>query len=289
MKVCRNVSLPDRILHNPRETQETAMFTFRSVLGAATFVLCALASAGRAAETLSYGDLVHRLTDLSRLAVLPQPGEQGAQWSSYDRASQYDEKTGKYVHWDANGDGQGIIRKEGDQVVMAEMKGPGCIWRIWSAAAGKGHVKIFLDDQETPVVDLPFADYFDGKHAPFNYSALSYNLADVGCSGQNLYLPLPYRKSCKIVADKEWGNYFHFGYKSYPAGTVLPTFSAKLVAQHADQLKAVDQFFAKKLGTDPAGKRAGQETIGRSRLRRRRAKRPAWPGSTVPGRSRPSG
>ncbi len=237
------------------------MSASRSVLGVATLVLCALASAGRAEEKLGYCELIHRLTDLSRLAVLPAPGEQGAQWSSYDRASQYDEKTGKYVHWDANGDGQGIIRKEGDQSVMAEMKGPGCIWRIWSAAPGKGHVRIFLDDQEKPVVDLPFTEYFDGKHAPFNYPSLSYNLADVQSSGQNLYLPIPYQKSCKIVADKDWGNYFHFGYKTYPEGTVLPTFSAELVAQHADQLKAVDQFFAKKLGTDPAGKRAGQQTV----------------------------
>jgi hypothetical protein len=220
-----------------------------------------LASAGRAEETLSYDQLIHRLTDLSRLAVLPQAGEQGAQWSSYDRASKYDEKTGKYIAWDANGDGQGIIRKEGEQSVMAEMKGPGCIWRIWSAAPDKGHVKIYLDDQEKPVVDLPFAQYFDGKHAPFNFPVLSYNLGEVHSSGQNLYLPIPYQKSCKIVADKDWGNYFHFGYKTYPAGTVLPTFSAELVAEHADQLKAVNCFLAKKLGSDPAGKRAGQKTL----------------------------
>ena len=89
-----------------------------------------------------------------------------AQWSSYDRASRYDEKTGKYIAWDANGDGGGMIRSEGDQVVMAEMKGPGCIWRIWSAAPGEGHVKIYLDDQPKPAVDLPFAHYFDGKHVP---------------------------------------------------------------------------------------------------------------------------
>ena len=63
------------------------------------------------------------------------------------------------------------------------------------------------------------------------------------------------------MADKDWGNYFHFGYKTYPAGTVLPTFSAELVAQHADQLKAADCFMAKKLGSDPAGKRAGQKTL----------------------------
>ena len=237
------------------------MSAFRSLLGVATLALCALASAGRAEETLSYDQLIHRLTDLSRLAVLPQAGEQGAQWSSYDRASKYDEKTGKYIAWDANGDGQGIIHKEGEQSVMAEMKGPGCIWRIWSAAPDKGHVKIYLDDQEKPVVDLPFAQYFDGKHAPFNFPVLSYNLGEVHSSGQNLYLPIPYQKSCKIVADKDWGNYFHFGYKTYPAGTVLPTFSAELVAEHADQLKAVNCFLAKKLGSDPAGKRAGQKTL----------------------------
>ena len=240
------------------------MFKPRWFVAGSALMLVVLSTAARAEQTLTYADLVQRLTDLSRLAVLPQAGEQGAQWSSYDRASKYDEKTGKYVHWDANGDGQGIIRMEGDQSVMAEMKGPGCIWRIWSAAPDKGHVKIFLDGQEKPVVDLPFSAYFDGKHAPFNYPALSYNLGEVHSSGQNLYLPIPYQKSCKVVADKGWGNYFHFGYKTYPEGTVLPTFSAELVAQHADQIKAVDAFFAKKLGADPAGERADEKKLSRA-------------------------
>jgi len=240
------------------------MFKPRWFVAGSALALLVLATAVQAEQTLTYADLVQRLTDLSRLAVLPPAGEQGAQWSSYDRASKYDEKTGKYVHWDANGDGQGIIRMEGDQSVMAEMKGPGCIWRIWSAAAQQGHVKIFLDGQEKPVVDLPFSAYFDGKHVPFNYPALSYNLGEVQSSGQNLYLPIPYQKSCKIVADKGWGNYFHFGYKTYPAGTVLPTFSAELVAQNADQIKAVNAFLAKKLGSDPAGKRADEKTLSRT-------------------------
>ena len=203
------------------------------------FLLIALVAVARAdrpgeqssAKTLTYRDLFNRLTDLSQLAVLPAAGEQYAQWSSYDRASRYDATTGKYVHWDANADGSGIIRKEGDHVVMAEMKGPGCIWRIWSATPEQGHVKIYLDDQPEPAVDMPFKDYFDGKHAPFNFPSLSYNLSAVGSSGQNLYLPIPYQKSCKVVAEKGWGNYFHFGYATYPPGTVVPTFSSKLVAR----------------------------------------------------------
>ena len=69
-------------------------------------------SAGQADLVLSYVDLVHRLTDLEHLATLPAAGEKTAQFSSYDRASRYDEATGKYVHWDANGDNDGVIRKE---------------------------------------------------------------------------------------------------------------------------------------------------------------------------------
>src|SRR5882762_7747676 len=99
---------------------------------------------GAAEETLTYVDLVHRLTDLESLATLPAQGEQGALWSSYERKSRYDEATGKYVDWDANRDGEGIIRKEGDKEVLAEMKGPGCIWRIWSATPKQGHVRIYL-------------------------------------------------------------------------------------------------------------------------------------------------
>ena len=82
------------------------MSTIRSTVVVASLAWLALAPMARAEQTLSYADLVHRMTDLSHLAVLPAAGEQCAQWSSYDRASKYDEKTGKYVHWDANGDGQ---------------------------------------------------------------------------------------------------------------------------------------------------------------------------------------
>ena len=103
-------------------------------------VMCCT-SAVQAQQKISYVDLVNRMTDLERLAVLPAVGEKCGQWSSYDRASKYDETTGKYINWGANSDGNGIIRNEGTRVVMAEMTGPGCIWRIWSAKADKGHVQ----------------------------------------------------------------------------------------------------------------------------------------------------
>jgi hypothetical protein len=214
-----------------------------------------------AQQTLTYVDLVQRMTDLEQLAVRPLPGERCAQWSSWDRASKYDEKTGQYVNWDANGDGGGIIRKEGKQVVMAEMDGPGCIWRIWSARGEKGHVRIFLDGSDQPAVDLPFAEYFTAKSAPFTYPTLSYDLNKLRSSGQNLYFPIPYQKSCRVVADEGWGLYYHFTYTTFPKGTVVPTFGTALPEDAVAALKRVDAFLQNQFGTDPAGPRAGQQSV----------------------------
>src|SRR5262252_4993646 len=114
-------------------------------------LLVAAVSFSAHGEKLSYVDLVHRITDLEYLSTVPAPGDQCAQWSSYDRKGRYDAATDKYINWDANGDGNGVIRKEGDKVVMAEMEGPGCIWRIWSAMPQEGHVRIYLDGATEPV------------------------------------------------------------------------------------------------------------------------------------------
>src|SRR5262245_14664595 len=119
-------------------------------------VLLASIASAVAAPSLTYLDLIKRLTDLEYLATLPRPGDTMAEWTSYDRKSKYDAATRKYVGWDANGDGDGIIRKEGKELVLAEMEGPGCLWRIWSAAPKKGHVRIYLDGATEPAVDLPF-------------------------------------------------------------------------------------------------------------------------------------
>ena len=176
----------------------------RCGVGRVIAVVCAISSFGATrshAADLSYVDLIKQVTDLQHLATLREDGEQCGQWSSYDRASKYDEATHKYIHWDANGDGNGFIRMEGDQQVLAEMSGPGCIRRIWSAQPEQGHVRIYLDGAAEPAIDLPFMGYFDLKNAPFTRPNLVHEVS----KGWNNYVPIPYRKSCKIVADKGWG------------------------------------------------------------------------------------
>jgi hypothetical protein len=219
-------------------------------------VVMAVVGGRVAAEALTYLDLVGRLTDLERLAVLPGAGETCAQWSSYDRASVYDAAKGEYVKWEANGDGNGFIRMEGTSQVLAEMEGPGVIWRVWSAMPEKGHIKFYLDGAETPAIDLPFIGLFDHTNPPFTRTALVHMAA----RGQNCYVPIPYQKSCKVVAEEGWGRYFQFSYTTFAKGTVAPTFRMALSDEENAALDAADAIL-RRGGSDPWQKERKQAVV----------------------------
>ena len=97
------------------------------------FALCLFAAAASAQPTLTYVDLVNRMIDLEHLAVLPAGARPVTSGRATTAPASTTRRPASTSRWDANGDGNGIIRREGEQEVMAEMEGPGCIWRIWSA------------------------------------------------------------------------------------------------------------------------------------------------------------
>lgn len=192
---------------------------------------------GEAVE-LSYADLCQMLTDLEQLATLPGAGIKTAMISSYDRASKYDEKTSEYIDWRANSDGDPseFLPTENGGVVLGEINGPGVIWRIWSARPESGHVKIYIDGAEEPVIDLPFEQYFDGSTAPFDQPGLVYEAA----RGMNNYVPISFSKSCKIVAMPGWGRYYHFNYTTFPEGSVIEPFSMEMGQENKNALYAAN-------------------------------------------------
>ncbi|MDO8588765.1 MAG: DUF2961 domain-containing protein [Armatimonadota bacterium] len=109
------------------------------------------------------------------------------QVSSYDpNGGNNDGFTGAYSY----------IRKEGENLVIFDAKGPGCIYRIWSADPLDGWVKLYFDGEEKPRLELEhFRDMFTNKVYPF-VPPLSRNLIGGWCS----YVPIPFAKSLKIVA-----------------------------------------------------------------------------------------
>ena len=162
------------------------------------------------------------LTDLDRLPVL-EAGVTCKQFSSYDRASRYDAEKDEYVQWGANGDAGHYLRTEpGGEAVMAEMDGPGCIVRIWSANP-TGRIRFYLDGAARPTFEWSFADLFHNKVSPFQPP-----MAGMDGRGANTYFPIPYAQSCKITADKAHRQYYHIGYRTFPKSTKVKTLSLPL-------------------------------------------------------------
>lgn len=187
-----------------------------------TFAVLAIVALTQAAlpagETITYERLVSRLTDLERLATPIVWGEKTFASTSHDRGSRYNPETDRYENWAANRDGGGCIRREGDTQVMVDLTGAGVLWRTWSARADGGHIKIFIDGQEKPIVDKPFRAYFDDLEK--EYPGLAMTLS----RGRNEYVPISFSKSCKVVVEKGWGMYFHCTHTIFPEGTEVEPF-----------------------------------------------------------------
>lgn len=221
----------------------------------ATVTACTLSSAttlGANDGVKDYAWFLNRLIDLDHL-VVPENGQACKQFSSYDRASRYDEATGQYVNWDANGDSGQYVRTDPatGEGVMAEMEGPGCIWRIWSANP-QGRIRFYLDGAEKPQLEYEFAALFTGKITGFPKPLVWQRRTDLGGDNpaSNCYVPIPYAKSCKVTADTPVRQYYHIGYTTFPKDWRIKTFGL----EHTPAEEAAIQRVCKALaecGTDP--------------------------------------
>ncbi|MCW1887644.1 DUF2961 domain-containing protein [Luteolibacter flavescens] len=209
----------------------------------ATLLLAIAPLGSHAAETLSYRDLVTRLTGMERLASPVVAGERGGASTSHDRDSAYDAATGAYRDWGANDDGWGFIRKEGNGQVLVDLEGPGVLWRVWSAKPEQGHIRIYLDGSTTPIVDKPFRSLFDDLEK--EYPGLAMTLS----RGRNTFIPIPFAKSCKVVMSEGWGAYFHATHTLFPKDTKVSTFPG-FTPEVAASLKQANEAW-QKIGDNP--------------------------------------
>lgn len=187
----------------------------------AAFALVACFAARLPATEITMSGLLDDMTNLTAMAEFPNPPYVAKQFSSYDRASTTpaDPKT-----WFANNDCGNYLRIEErngrKEHVMADMQGPGAITRIWSPNPG-GTLRIYLDGNEKPALEYAMADLLSGKH-PLLPAPIAVGLSQ----GWNLYFPIPYAKHCKVTCDKG-GQYYHVGYRTYPKGTKVKTFTVE--------------------------------------------------------------
>ena len=157
--------------------------------------LAFIALAQLTAPDVNVKSLLPEMTDLARLAHRASPTYTMAQASSYDRNS----KAPGDEAWFANADYGQYDRTEqhGDRTeyVMADLKGPGAVVRIWSANPS-GTIRFYFDGEATPRFSAKMADLLTGK-----FEGLGDPFAYMASRGTDLYFPFPYAKSLVITSD----------------------------------------------------------------------------------------
>jgi len=203
-------------------------------------MLCTVLSQCAAVKTVSFKSLLNEMTDRDALARYPSADYKLAQFSSYDRATV---KPGDST-WFANWDRSMFIRTEHNggrkEYVMFDAKGPGAVVRFWMTFAGehsgKGILRFYFDGHNEPAIVGAAVDILSGKGLIDGILATSVSdVTDYQMRGHNLYLPVPYAKSCKITYEsdgildpgaKTGGEsvYYNINYRTYKNAAVS-TFS----------------------------------------------------------------
>ena len=192
--------------------------------------------------------------ELSRLDALPlfKESVSVSSVSSYDRAGGNDDGfSGKYSY----------LRREPGGLVIADLKGPGVIYRIWTPTPSDDLIEFYFDGELSPRLSLPFRDLFSGERAPFLRPVVG-----SGGGGFYSYLPLAYRESCKVVVKADNFQFYQINYATYPAGSALQSFDARPSGDFTARLERARRLFAA-AGADvsayaaPAGARVETRTF----------------------------
>jgi len=94
----------------------------------------------------------------------------------------------------------------GHPVVLADLKGPGCIRRIWVTHPKKPQhadqrqviIRMYWDDQEVPAVEAPIGDFFGLVNGVGQYPLRSRYLFTQGLRSTTAYFQMPFEKSARI-------------------------------------------------------------------------------------------
>jgi len=166
--------------------------------------------------------------------------------SSYDRTGGNDDGfSGKYS----------FVRRENDDCVIADLVGPGVIYRIWTPTPTDDWMDFYFDGEASPRVHVRFRELFLGGHEPFAKPLVGYGVGGFFC-----YVPLAYERSCKIVLRAKQVQFYQINYARYAPGTPLATFTPSSAASSPEAQAAREIW--KRNGQDlsgfttPSGQRA---------------------------------
>lgn len=218
-------------------------------------LLCSAAGCQSDRKPVDLASLLDEMVDRDALASYPDPSYVTRQFSSYDRASVRPDTSSWYANWDRTQ----FIRTDSiegrREFVVFDAEGPGAITRFWVTVAdysGKGVLRFYIDGSATPQIEGEPLSILSGHKlvgAPLSTSVAE--ATDYLQRGHNLYLPIPYAKSCKITYEspsvKEPGEfsgecfYYNINYRTYERGTRVVSFSMDELEKNRARIERVQK------------------------------------------------
>lgn len=210
------------------------------------------------AKVISLTSLLDEMVDREAIARWPHPEFTLKQASSYER----DSKTPSDAKgWFANHDWSWFIRHEENngrkEWVLMDVEGPGAIVRMWAAGQRpvgnepKGTLRFYIDGANEPEIEGTLHELLSGRSfikPPLSMANLREK--DHLWEGNNLFLPIPYAKRCKITYDQEnirkmenasfiHAFWYNVNYRSYESGTKVRSFSMADYLNSEDKLAEI--------------------------------------------------
>ena len=149
--------------------------------------------------------------------------------------------------WYSNIDRGHYLRKEtrdgATEWVLADVKGPGTIVRIWSANP-TGTLFFYVDGARRPTWQAGFEELCSGKVEPFVEP-----MAGIRGRGYNFHAPIPFQESIVVTCSKD-DHHYQVGVQLFPEGTVVNSFAPYLLETHAEVIAITRKWM---LSDEPRG------------------------------------
>ncbi|MBN1577551.1 MAG: DUF2961 domain-containing protein [Chitinispirillaceae bacterium] len=224
-----------------------------------------LHGAARANGGVTFERLLREMADLESLAEYPGPPYLSGRFSSYARHSPADSVPVRFTNYDHGN----YLDSLPEGMLMMDAVGPGVITHIWSAQSN-GSLIFYFDGRAAPSWTIEMSALLTGT------ASIKSPFSCITARGENCYFPIPYRKHCKVVyAGASPDIYYHIDYRTYPQGTLLPTFDTGMISANASLIDSIGSILADTVsrtqgtpetGAVFTGKVAAQRTVTASTL-----------------------
>lgn len=203
------------------------------------------------AETVSLRSLLTEMADEDALTRLSESAFTMRLWSSHDRASVAPGRSG----WFANADSGQFVRAETNaegkvERVLMDAKGPGAIVRFWITVdriPDGGTLRFYIDGQKA-IEGKSFDVLSGGALCGAPLSASVSPRSPLNRRGHDLYLPIPYAKSCKVTVEYDVPSrcafYYNVETRSYVGGTAVESFSKSALEDCRELIARVNAAWA---------------------------------------------